>query len=107
MLPARAAHHLCALVACRQRPPRAAHPHSHPPTHPPRPLPPPNPAGRETLKELFSKGQLEGFHVSNYGRGHRATDYAKWFSTWLSYRIHYEEVRVFVCVCWCLRVCDV
>ena len=51
----------------------------------------PSPTGRETLKELFSKGQVEGFHVSNYGRGHRATDYAKWFSTWLSYRIHYEE----------------
>ncbi|KAI7837110.1 hypothetical protein COHA_009058 [Chlorella ohadii] len=46
---------------------------------------------RDSLAELFKRGELRGFHMDHYNRGHRATDHARWFETNISYRIPYEE----------------
>lgn len=46
---------------------------------------------REALQELFKRGELRGFHMDHYNRGHRATDHSRWFETNISYRIPYEE----------------
>ncbi|KAL4856061.1 LARGE xylosyl- and glucuronyltransferase 2 [Chlorella vulgaris] len=46
---------------------------------------------RTALHELFDRGELRGFHMDHYNRGHRATDHTRWFETSLSYRIPYEE----------------
>lgn len=31
----------------------------------------PSPAGRDSLAELFKRGELRGFHMDHYNRGHR------------------------------------
>ncbi|KAL4446810.1 hypothetical protein ABPG77_008054 [Micractinium sp. CCAP 211/92] len=46
---------------------------------------------RDSLQELFKRGELRGFHMDHYNRGHRATDHSRWFETNISYRIPYEE----------------
>ncbi|PSC73160.1 Glycosyltransferase LARGE2 [Micractinium conductrix] len=46
---------------------------------------------RDVLHELFKRGELRGFHMDHYNRGHRATDHSRWFETNISYRIPYEE----------------
>ena len=55
-----------------QAPLRALLPCPAPPRHAHRLLPPPmRGAGRAALHELFDRGELRGFHMDHYNRGHR------------------------------------
>lgn len=64
----------CCQAECRLRCRRQRRPVAPPaycvvrhPTWPPAP----RAAGRDTLQELFKRGELRGFHMDHYNRGHR------------------------------------
>lgn len=56
-----------------------------PPTSPPPPSSSSLPPGRDALHELFKRGELRGFHMDHYNRGHRCVagmSAASWLVRW-------------------------
>ncbi len=48
--------------------------------------------GKQAALDAISRGQLLGFHMAHYDKGHRATDFGKWVGATEAYSVRFEEV---------------
>jgi hypothetical protein len=49
------------------------------------------PSTQDELASLWHERRAEGFHVSNFPKGHSPTDFERWFNASLPYAVTYQE----------------
>lgn len=46
---------------------------------------------KDAVKEMLDNQQIRGFHMDGFASGHRSTDFERWLSASVDYKVQYEE----------------
>jgi hypothetical protein len=53
---------------------------------------------KDNIRRMIGNHRIQGFHIDGFVNGHRATDFERWQTASVAYRVEYEEVRIRCCI---------